>query len=175
MLAADGIILASPVYFADVSAQIKALIDAGKQVVLVSSGAIGMGVLVAIIVYTASFMMSWGPICWVLISEIFPNRIRGRAVAVAAEHQAKGIGSAMIEEGLGRCGMRELAYAVVVGNPDYYSRFGFGPMLQPQLIDQTEIKNFRIMRKLIRLICIGMKVVTRKRFALTTEMHVFCL
>ena len=48
-------------------------------------------------------------------------------VAVAAEHQAKGIGSAMIEEGLGRCGMRELAYAVVVGNPDYYSRFGFGP------------------------------------------------
>jgi len=48
-------------------------------------------------------------------------------VAVAAEHQAKGIGSAMIGEGLGRCGSLGLAYAVVVGNPDYYSRFGFGP------------------------------------------------
>ena len=43
--------------------------------------------LIFIIVYTASFMMSWGPICWVLISEIFPNKIRGRAVAVAVAAQ----------------------------------------------------------------------------------------
>ena len=48
---------------------------------------IGIGTLVFIIVYTASFMMSWGPICWVLISEIFPNKIRGRAVAVAVAAQ----------------------------------------------------------------------------------------
>ncbi len=48
---------------------------------------IGIGTLVFIIVYTASFMMSWGPICWVLISEIFPNKIRGRAVAVAVVAQ----------------------------------------------------------------------------------------
>ena len=27
--------------------------------------------------------MSWGPICWVLISEIFPNTIRSPAVAMA--------------------------------------------------------------------------------------------
>ena len=33
--------------------------------------------------YSASFMMSWGLICWVLIAEIFPNTIRGKAVAVA--------------------------------------------------------------------------------------------
>ena len=45
---------------------------------------IGISTLVFIIIYTASFMMSWGPICWVLISEIFPNKIRGQAVAVAA-------------------------------------------------------------------------------------------
>ena len=38
---------------------------------------IGISTLVFIIIYTASFMMSWGPICWVLISEIFPNKIRG--------------------------------------------------------------------------------------------------
>jgi SP family xylose:H+ symportor-like MFS transporter len=48
---------------------------------------IGVWTLVFIIVYTASFMMSWGPICWVLISEIFPNRIRGQAVAVAVAAQ----------------------------------------------------------------------------------------
>lgn len=48
---------------------------------------IGLSTLVFIIIYTASFMMSWGPICWVLISEIFPNRIRGQAVAVAVAAQ----------------------------------------------------------------------------------------
>src|SRR5699024_8014505 len=35
---------------------------------------IGIGTLLFIIIFTASFMMSWGSICWVLISEIFPNR-----------------------------------------------------------------------------------------------------
>ncbi|PEZ76310.1 D-xylose transporter XylE [Bacillus sp. AFS017274] len=51
------------------------------------SNIIGVGTLVFIIIYTASFMMSWGPICWVLISEIFPNKIRGRAVAIAVAAQ----------------------------------------------------------------------------------------
>ena len=46
-----------------------------------------MAALVFIIIYTASFMMSWGPICWVLISEIFPNTIRGNAVAIAVAAQ----------------------------------------------------------------------------------------
>lgn len=48
---------------------------------------IGIGALVFIILYTASFMMSWGPICWVLISEIFPNTIRSQAVAIAVAVQ----------------------------------------------------------------------------------------
>ena len=43
--------------------------------------------LVFIILYTASFMMSWGPICWVLISEIYPNKIRSQAVAIAVAAQ----------------------------------------------------------------------------------------
>ncbi len=51
------------------------------------SDAIGIGTLIFIIIYTASFMMSWGPICWVLISEIFPNKLRGRAVAIAVAAQ----------------------------------------------------------------------------------------
>ncbi len=48
---------------------------------------IGVAALVSMIVYTASFMMSWGPICWVLISEIFPNTIRGKAIAIAVAAQ----------------------------------------------------------------------------------------
>jgi SP family xylose:H+ symportor-like MFS transporter len=48
---------------------------------------IGISTLVFIIIYTASFMMSWGPITWVLISEIFPNKIRGKAVAIAVAAQ----------------------------------------------------------------------------------------
>ena len=41
----------------------------------------------SIMVYSASFMFSWGPICWVLIAEIFPNTIRGAAVAIAVAFQ----------------------------------------------------------------------------------------
>ena len=48
---------------------------------------IGTTTLVFIIIYTAPFMMSWGPICWVLISEIFPNKIRSQAVAIAVAAQ----------------------------------------------------------------------------------------
>jgi MFS transporter, SP family len=48
---------------------------------------IGVAALVFIILYTASFMMSWGPVCWVLISEIFPNTIRSQAVAIAVAAQ----------------------------------------------------------------------------------------
>lgn len=43
--------------------------------------------MLSIMVYSASFMMSWGPICWVLIAEIFPNTIRGAAVAIAVAFQ----------------------------------------------------------------------------------------
>ena len=42
---------------------------------------------ISIMVYSASFMFSWGPICWVLIAEIFPNTIRGGAVAIAVAAQ----------------------------------------------------------------------------------------
>ena len=43
--------------------------------------------VVSIMIYSASFMFSWGPICWVLIAEIFPNTIRGAAVAIAVAFQ----------------------------------------------------------------------------------------
>ncbi|HIY35763.1 MAG TPA: D-xylose transporter XylE [Candidatus Paraprevotella stercorigallinarum] len=47
----------------------------------------GLLPVLSVIVYAAFFMMSWGPICWVLIAEIFPNTIRGKAVAIAVAFQ----------------------------------------------------------------------------------------
>ena len=43
--------------------------------------------VVSIMVYSASFMFSWGPICWVYISELFPNTIRSQATAWAVAFQ----------------------------------------------------------------------------------------
>ncbi len=51
------------------------------------AGVKGIVPVLSVIVYAAFFMMSWGPICWVLISEIFPNTIRGQAVAIAVAFQ----------------------------------------------------------------------------------------
>ncbi|MBR0532130.1 MAG: D-xylose transporter XylE [Bacteroidales bacterium] len=43
--------------------------------------------VISIMLYSACFMFSWGPICWVYISEIFPNTIRSQATAVAVAFQ----------------------------------------------------------------------------------------
>lgn len=43
--------------------------------------------LVFMMIYVASFALSWGPVTWVLLSEIFPNMIRGKAMAVAVAAQ----------------------------------------------------------------------------------------
>jgi SP family xylose:H+ symportor-like MFS transporter len=51
------------------------------------SKSVGMFALICMLVYVASFAMSWGPVVWVLLSEIFPNKIRGRALAVAVAAQ----------------------------------------------------------------------------------------
>ena len=76
----------------------------GRKILLIS-GSLGMAIgalsfalcnaidlppvlqVISIMIYSASFMFSWGPICWVLISEIFPNTIRGAAVAIAVAFQ----------------------------------------------------------------------------------------
>jgi len=50
-------------------------------------GGKGMFALVAMLVYTAGFAVSWGPVTWVLLSEIFPNQIRGKAMAIAVAAQ----------------------------------------------------------------------------------------
>lgn len=51
------------------------------------SGATGYLALACMMLYVASFALSWGPVTWVLLSEIFPNKIRGKAMAVAVAAQ----------------------------------------------------------------------------------------
>ncbi|WP_158785448.1 D-xylose transporter XylE [Pantoea sp. BAV 3049] len=48
------------------------------------SGVVALG---AMLFYVASFAISWGPVCWVLLAEIFPNRIRSKAMSIAVAAQ----------------------------------------------------------------------------------------
>ncbi len=43
----------------------------------------GLWMLVFVLIYIASFALSVGPVTWVILSEIFPNKIRGRAMGIA--------------------------------------------------------------------------------------------
>ena len=54
---------------------------------LFSSGHVGMAALVAVVVYIGGFALSWGPVVWVLLSEIFPNAIKSKAMAIAVAAQ----------------------------------------------------------------------------------------
>jgi len=44
----------------------------------------GVGLLLCVILFIAAFAMAMGPIGWLLCSEIFPNKVRGRAMSLAA-------------------------------------------------------------------------------------------
>jgi MFS transporter, SP family, xylose:H+ symportor len=49
-------------------------------------GKLGIVALIFMLTYTAAFAMSWGPVTWVLLSEIFPNSVRSAmSIAVAAQ------------------------------------------------------------------------------------------
>jgi len=43
----------------------------------------GPWILLSILAFIACFAFSFGPVCWVVVSEIFPNTIRGKAMALA--------------------------------------------------------------------------------------------
>jgi len=51
------------------------------------SGAQGPIALVAANLFVVAFGMSWGPVVWVLLGEMFPNRIRAAALGLAAAGQ----------------------------------------------------------------------------------------
>ena len=50
-------------------------------------GAAGIAALLAANLYVVFFGLSWGPVVWVLLGEMFPNRIRAAALGVAAALQ----------------------------------------------------------------------------------------
>ena len=49
-------------------------------------------------------------------------------VAVTPDRQGLGIGSELIQAGIARLRVNDAAGCVVLGEPDYYSRFGFAPL-----------------------------------------------
>lgn len=50
---------------------------------LVLSDAVGVTALVSANAYVFFFNLSWGPVMWVMLGEMFPNQIRGSGLAVA--------------------------------------------------------------------------------------------
>ncbi len=56
-------------------------VDAAGRLQLSDSD--GLLALIAANVYVIFFNMSWGPIVWIMLGEMFPNQIRGSALAIA--------------------------------------------------------------------------------------------
>jgi len=52
----------------------------GKPVLAPSEAVVG---LIAANLYVVAFGLSWGPVMWVLLGEMFPNRLRGAALALS--------------------------------------------------------------------------------------------
>ncbi|WP_075791886.1 sugar porter family MFS transporter [Massilia putida] len=62
-----------------------ATLDAGGKLAL--SGTMGVVALAAANIYVIFFNLSWGPVMWVMLGEMFPNQIRGSGLAVAGAAQ----------------------------------------------------------------------------------------
>lgn len=67
-------------YFSDYSQ----LNSAGLPTISATEGMIS---LIGILIFIASFAMSMGPVVWVILSEIFPNKIRSVAMSIAVAGQ----------------------------------------------------------------------------------------
>ena len=61
--------------------------EVGADGNLVLGGAAGRIALVSANLYIVCFGISWGPVMWVLLGEMFPNRIRGAALSLAGLSQ----------------------------------------------------------------------------------------
>jgi putative acetyltransferase len=57
-------------------------------------------------------------------------------VAVVEEHRRKGYAARLIGSGLAECRAARFGWAVVLGDPAYYSRFGFRPAREFGLSDE---------------------------------------
>lgn len=74
----------------------KPLLIIGALVMAVSMAGLGTGFsagwpgglkLFFMLGYTAGFAMSWGPVCWVMLAEIFPNSVRSTVMSIAVAAQ----------------------------------------------------------------------------------------
>jgi MFS transporter, SP family, xylose:H+ symportor len=54
---------------------------------LFNAGSVALFALVTVCIYIAGFSLSWGPVVWVMLAEIFPNSIRDKAMAIAVAAQ----------------------------------------------------------------------------------------
>ncbi len=50
---------------------------------LILTGSMGLLALIAANLYVIFFNMSWGPVVWIMLGEMFPNQIRGTGLAIA--------------------------------------------------------------------------------------------
>jgi SP family xylose:H+ symportor-like MFS transporter len=68
----------------------------------------------AVIVYIIGFSFSWGPVVWIMLAEIFPNSIRGKAMSIAVA--AQWIMNFVVT----------LTFPVMDGSPSLNQRFNHG-------------------------------------------------
>ena len=65
--------------------------DKGKEIPDLTTAILGSAsadvALVALNLFVVAFGMSWGPVVWVLLGEMFPNRMRAAALSLAASGQ----------------------------------------------------------------------------------------
>lgn len=70
-----------PLLYAGVGGAVASLIIIGALFQMEVTS--GPWILLFILAFIACFAFSFGPVCWVIVSEIFPNTIRGKAMALA--------------------------------------------------------------------------------------------
>jgi hypothetical protein len=56
--------------------------NAGGGGVEGGTSVVSLFVFLLILVYTSAFAFSWGSVCWIVVSEMFPLSIRGKGVGV---------------------------------------------------------------------------------------------
>lgn len=70
-----------PLLFAGIGGTVVSLLIIGTLFALNITS--GPWILIFILAFIACFAFSFGPVCWVVVGEIFPNAIRGKAMALA--------------------------------------------------------------------------------------------
>ncbi len=63
------------------------LLGIGTLGISIYTNQLGMISLISMLLFIASFALSMGPVTWVILSEIFPNKIRSQAMSIAVAAQ----------------------------------------------------------------------------------------